>query len=290
VIFVKGYSGGGLPGAARIAIFAFFAAAAACTSRAADWCNLTEDRHLGGRKASSGYLAGKVVLVCRWEASSPECRRMLGRLEQVWQGFKTKPFVVVGSHVSDDGEAAKSALAGAGASFPVYRDARLAAGEPFSENLPFIYVVDISGKIVYRGRNDRIATQACVTAIADGESPRNLGQWRRYLDYELENLPGRAYLRVLDFRKAFPGEAREYDEKARVLAGIPEVKRIAELVKASRELKDCSFRTENDRRRHAEKIDAVLRRYSRLAAHSDYRVAQEAKNAIADLKWTKASL
>jgi hypothetical protein len=215
---------------------------------------------------------------------------MLARLESVWQGFKTKPFVVVGAHVSKDDEAAKAAVAAGGVSFPVYRDARLASGEPFSDSLPFLYVVDISGKIVYRGRNDRIATQACVMAIADGESPRNLGQWRRYLDYELENLPGRAYLRVLDFRKAFPAEAREYDEKARELAGIPEVKRIAELVKASRELKDCSFKTENDRRRHAERIDTVLRRYSRLTTHSDSRVAQEAKNAIADLKWTKASL
>ena len=270
----------------------FLAAALVVTSAcaAAQWRNLSEECHLGGRRASSGYLRGKAVMVYRWRASSSASSAMLPRIEQIWQSFKTKPFVVIGSHTGGDDGGARSAINENQISFPIYRDAGITENEPFSEKLPFIYVVDGSGKVVYRGRDERTATQACVMAIADSESPRNLSQWRRFLEYELDNLPGRAYLRVLDFRKAFPVESREYDGRARELADIPQVKRLAELVKCARELKDCGLATPADRRRHSEKIAAAIRRYSSLVSHPDPRVVQEAKNSIADLKWTQAAL
>lgn len=273
----------------RIAVTAF-AVAAAGAAPAAEWRNLTPECHLGGRKASSGYLQGKTVLVYRWDAASRASLNLLPRMEQVWRNFKSKPFVVLGAHEGADEGALRTALNENSLSFPVYREAGLAFGAPPAGVLPFMYVVDGSGKVVYRGRDERIATQACVIAITDAESPKNLAQWRRFLDYELENLPGRAYLRVLDFRKAFPEEARSYDPRARKLAEVPHVKKLAELVKEARELKDCSLRDEKERIRHSGKIDSAIRRYSFLVSHSDPRVVQEAKNAIADLKWTKASL
>ena len=265
-------------------------AAFACMAHAADWRNLTAECHLGGRKASAGYLQGKVVLVCRWDGNAAAAKSLLPRVEQVWRNFKTKPFVVVGSYEGADDAQARAAGEEHSLSFAIYREAGLAFGAPVTDTLPFMYVVDASGRVVYRGRDDRVATQACVMAIADSESPRNLAQWRRFLEFELENLPGRAYLRVLDFRKAFPEEAREYDGRARELSKIPDVKKLAELVKASRELKDALERTEAERRKRMRDIDSVIRKYSSLTSHADRRVSQEAKNAIADLKWTLASL
>ena len=46
--------------------------------------------------ASEGYLCGKVVLVDRWGFRCPPCRALLPRVEEIWQSFKTKPFVVLG--------------------------------------------------------------------------------------------------------------------------------------------------------------------------------------------------
>ena len=36
------------------------------------------------------------------------------------------------------------------------------------------------------------------------EVPRSLVQWKRFLDFELQNLLGRAWVRAEEFRKKFP--------------------------------------------------------------------------------------
>ena len=73
-------------------------AAVAFEVGAVGWRNLDADHHICGRKASEGYLKGKVVLVDRWGAKCPPCRAMLPQVEQIWQSFKTKQFVVLGGH------------------------------------------------------------------------------------------------------------------------------------------------------------------------------------------------
>ena len=65
---------------------------------AAEWKNVDAEHYLGGRKASAGYLQGKVVLADRWGAECPPCRELLPRVEQLWQSFKAKQFVVLGGH------------------------------------------------------------------------------------------------------------------------------------------------------------------------------------------------
>jgi len=262
---------------------------------AVEWKNVDAAHHLGGRKASGGYLQGKVVLDCRWSPTVASSREMLQRLEGIWRSFKTKPFVVLGGSCEETGtmEEAKGLVAESRVTFPVYAGAALGGGEPAFTETPFLYVVDETGKVVYLGKEDRNATQAIVMALTDMESPRDLKQWRRFLDFELEVLPGRAYLRADEFRKKYPAEAKTYLAKFKELTSIPDVRKLAEFVAFARKAKDMQAfdaKAEAKKRAFAKTVRDAISKYASLAEAEDPRVAQEAKNALADLKWTLAAI
>ena len=267
---------------------------AASLAQAAEWKNVDADHYLGGRKASAGYLQGKVVLVDRWGAHCPPCRSLLPRVEDIWQSFKTKPLVVIGGHCKGWGTADEVAelIAEHKLTYPVYEDAGLAADEPKFDAIPFLYVVDETGKVVYRGRDERAATQAVVTALTDMESPKSLEQWKRFLDYELEHLPCRGYLRLREFRRKFPKEVKGYEPKAKELLAIKDLRKVADLVEFAKKAKDPPVFGPKDKVKKAkyEKlVEDMISKSDILKTHPDPRVAQEAKNAIADLKWTQAA-
>ena len=268
---------------------------AASLGAAVEWRSVDADHYLAGRKCSEGYLQGKIVLVDRWGLGCPPCRNLLPRVEEIWRGFRTKPFVVIGGHCRGWGDAdgVKKLAEQLGLTYSIYEDAGLAVGEPAFNSIPFLYVVDETGKVVYMGHDERTATQVVVTALTDLESPRNLAQWRRFLDFELENLPGRAYLRLKEFKKKFPKEAKEYAEKEKALMAIPDVKKLSELVEFAKKAKDVrEFGAKKKlQKQKYEKLvkDAVSgSKYAPLLESRDPRVVQEAKNSLADLKWTAA--
>ena len=276
-------------------LLSFGAVCLAGALQAVEWKNVDADHYRGGRKASSGYLQGKVVLVDRWGVGCPPCRALLPRVEALWKSFKSKPFVVLGGHCAGwgDAEGIKKLIDQNGLTYPMYEDAGLAQGEPSFNAIPFLYVVDETGRVVYSGHDERDATQAVVTALTDMESPRNVEQWKRFLDYELEKLPGRAYLRADLFRKKFPAEAKAYFEKFKTLTSIPNVKKLAELVAFAKQAKDrpaFSPKETMKKQKFAKELDAAIRKYAPLTESDDPRVVQEAKNSLADLKWTKAAL
>jgi len=279
---------------ARLILFAAVAAVA-LESGAVGWRNLDEEHHLCGRKASEGYLKGKVVLVDRWGAKCPPCRAMLPQVEQIWQSFKTKQFVVLGGHCAGWGspDEVKRVAEQSGLTYPVYEDAGLAENEPPFDGIPFLYVVDETGLVVYKGRSERIATQAIVTALTDMDAPRNLRQWRRFLDFEAKELPGRALLRIAEFKKKFPAEAKEYAAVEKELSKLPDAKKLVELVEFARKAKDMRAfgeKQKDKKAKFAKLVSGAIEKYSALKESADPRVSQEAKNAIADLKWTQASL
>ena len=266
----------------------------ACVGSAAEWKNVDAEHYLGGRKASAGYLQGKVVLVDRWGLKCPPCRALLPRVEEIWRSFKTKPFVVLGGHCKGwgDAEGVKALVAEKGLTYPVYEDAGLAVDEPEFDAIPFLYVVDETGKVVYKGHDDRTATEAVVTALTDLESPRNLAQWKRFLDYELKTLPGRAYLRMLDFSKKYPQAAKDYAEKFKELKAVPDVKKLAELVAFAKKAKDPRAFSEKEKAKKAKYVQLLKgaqTKYASLKDAKDPRVAQEAKNSLADVKWALAA-
>ena len=263
-------------------------------AQAVEWKNIDADHHLGGRKASAGYLQGKVVLVDRWGAHCPPCRALLPRVEEIWQSFKTKPLVILGGHCKGWGSAeeVKVLIDENKLTYPVYEDAGLATGEPKFDAIPFLYVVDETGKVVYLGRDERNATQAIVTALTDMEAPKSVVQWKRFLDYELEHLPCRGYLRLRDFRKKFPKEAKAYEAKAKELASIPDLKKAADFIEFAKKAKDPPVFGPKDKAKKAkyEKlVNDMVSKGEAFKSHPDPRVAQETKNALADLKWTQAT-
>lgn len=267
---------------------------AAVAATAAEWKNIDAEHYLGGRKASAGYLQGKVVLVDRWGANCPPCRALLPRVEELWQSFKTKPFVVLGGHCKGwgDADAVRELVVANQLTYSVYEDAGLAVGEPKFNAIPFLYVVDETGKIVYRGHDERTATQAIVMALTDMEAPKSVAQWKYFLDYEFGHLPCRAYLRLKDFRKKFPQEAKAYDAKAKELVAIPNLKKVAELVEFAKKAKDPPVFGPKDKvkkEKYQNLVNDTISKCEAFKEHPDARVAQEAKNAIADLKWTQAA-
>ena len=259
------------------------------------WRNVDQEHYLAGRKASEGYLQGKVVLVDRWGLGCPPCRKLLPRIEDVWRSFHTKPFVVIGGHCSGwgDAEGVRKLAKDLGLTYSIYEEAGLAVGEPQFGGIPFLYVVDETGRVVYMGHDERNATQAVVSALTDMEAPRNVAQWKRFLDFELENLPGRAFLRLRDFKKKFPKEAGAYAERERALMAVPDVKKLADLVEFAKKAKDMRAfgdKKKTQRQKYEKMVkDAISSaKYASLTESADPRVVQEAKNSIADLKWTAA--
>ena len=255
------------------AAFAAVVLFAASVSASVAWKNVDEDHYVAGRRCSEGYLQGKIVLV----SNDPE---MAQRMESIWSSFKTKQFVLLGAYAD----------APANVTFPVYFGASLAGDSP---DRP-LYLVDEMGEIRYRGREDRTAIEALVTALTDMDSPKSAGHWMRLLDYELTELPGRAYVRYLEFSEKFPQESKEYAAKFAELEKIADVKKLAKLVKFAKEAKDMrAFDPKGDKERKKvfeKKVKDVIVKYSFLKESGDRRVMQEAKNALADLKWTLATL
>ena len=279
----------------RMSVFVAALVGAASLNAGVAWRNVDSDHYIAGRKASEGYLQGKVVLVDRWGLGCPPCRRLLPRVEELWRSFRTKPFVVLGGHCAGwgDAEGIQKLAKDLGLTYPIYEDAGLAENEPQFSGIPFLYVVDATGKILYKGHDERLATQVVVTALTDMESPKNLEQWKRFLDFELENLPGRAYLRLAEFKKKFPAEAKAYSEKERALKAVPDVKKLSELVdfaKKAKDMRQFDPKKQAQRQRYEKLVkDAISSsKYNSRLESKDPRVVQEAKNSIADLKWTAA--
>ena len=263
-------------------------------AQAGEWRNIDAEHYLGGRKASSAYLQGKVVLICLWKASDEQAAdELLPVFEEVWTNFKTKQFAILAAPVCEDeeGEATvRRQLKKHHVSYSVYRNAAF-EGMPKTKSLPYIYVVDETGKPVYLGRKTHNATQAIVTALTDIESPRNLVQWKRYLDYELKNEPCHAYLRLKAFRERFPKEAQEYATAAKELAAIPNLKAMVDFIAFAKKAKDPPIFSPEEgekKRKYQELVTGVISNGETMKNHPDARIVREVKNALADLKWTQA--
>ena len=263
-------------------------------AQAGEWRNIDAEHYLGGRKASSAYLQGKVVLICLWKASDEQAAdELLPVFEEVWTNFKTKQFAILAAPVceGEEGEATvRRQLKKHHVSYSVYRNAAF-EGMPKTKSLPYIYVVDETGKPVYLGRKTHNATQAIVTALTDIESPRNLVQWKRYLDYELKNEPCHAYLRLKAFRERFPKEAQEYAAAAKELAAIPNLKAMVDFIAFAKKAKDPPIFSPEEgekKRKYQELVTGVISNGETMKNHPDARIVREVKNALADLKWTQA--
>ena len=139
------------------------------------WVNLDDEHHYSGPKLTEKDLEGKVVIVDNWGVNCPPCRALLPRMQELWTHFDQKKFVLVGSHCQGRApEKVQELVAENKLTFPIYERFGLAEGAPSFNAIPFLYVVNHRGRVVYSGHDEREATEALVTAIADVGQPISL--------------------------------------------------------------------------------------------------------------------
>ena len=146
-----------------------------CVAFADLWRGLDEANHYSGPLVTEADLLGKVVLVDEWGVRCPPCRALLPGMESLWSAYKSKPFVLLGSHrQGHQPDQVKELVKANKLTYPIYERAGL-VGEPSGDGmLPFMYVVNHRGKVVYAGRSHQEATQAVVEALMKIGAPPNL--------------------------------------------------------------------------------------------------------------------
>ena len=134
---------------------------------AQQWKGLTDENYYSGPKITADDLAGKVVLVDEWGINCPPCRALLPFMQKLWNANKDKNFVLIGSHRQGREVAKVKELVDANKmTYPVYDYAGIAEEPANGGGLPFMYVVDHRGKVVYSGRSHEEAEAAVQKAIA----------------------------------------------------------------------------------------------------------------------------
>ena len=142
-------------------------ALSALSLNAANWRGLDDSNYYSGPKISEADLAGKVVMVDQWGVRCPPCRALLPAMQKLWNANKSKPFVLIGAHCQGrNPEKVKELVDANKLTYPIYDWAGLADPPSSGGGLPFMYVVDHRGKVVYSGRNHEEAEAAVQKAIA----------------------------------------------------------------------------------------------------------------------------
>jgi thiol-disulfide isomerase/thioredoxin len=143
------------------------AALSALSLNAANWRGLDDSNYYSGPKISEADLAGKVVMVDQWGVRCPPCRALLPAMQKLWNANKSKPFVLIGAHCQGrNPEKVKELVDANKLTYPIYDWAGLADPPSSGGGLPFMYVVDHRGKVVYSGRSHEEAEAAVQKAIA----------------------------------------------------------------------------------------------------------------------------
>jgi thiol-disulfide isomerase/thioredoxin len=106
-------------------------------------------------------------MIDQWGINCPPCRALLPAMQKLWNANKSKPFVLVGAHCQGHKPDEVMALVNANKlTYPIYDWAGLADAPSSGGGLPFMYVVDHRGKVVYSGRSHEEAEAAVQKAIA----------------------------------------------------------------------------------------------------------------------------
>ena len=261
------------------------------------WMGVDTESHLGGRKVSQGYLQGKVVLVYKWDKEHAE---HLARLQEVWESFRSKQFMLIGSYrgegVAEGDAGLKELVKKSGVTFAVYNGAGY-EGEPGN----VIYVVDGTGACVWRGTDERLAEEAVVKAITNLAYPADIGYYKRLLKKEKDTLKGRTWnhLKELEkrmikdkkFAKTVTAEdKKEFAALKKELKANKDIEKLGNLVEFARIARDYNPKARKQKVRiDKSKINATIKAGEVLLKSEDPVVVQEVKNSLADLKMAAAA-
>lgn len=289
----------------RISIVAGLALWAGLAVQAYEWRNVGPESRIGGRMTSAGYMKGKVVLLDRRDYGDPRNADAIRQLQSIWASYKSKPFVLVGGHHGPSSRAkVEEAIKKLGVTFPVYEDVRYEKPDATPEDVeamkavwamdrPLISILDSTcRKRLYYGHDERAAQGVVGSALMAAARPMEPKQWEFLLDWEVANLPGRAYLRLKEYREKYPEKAAKY---AAFLAKAESdeggsVRKLAKLVELSRQVKDRDPQSKRAKKLTPAHLEKAIEKYSELAQDADPNVVQEAKNSLADIKWAASDL
>lgn len=159
------------------AIMALVAAvfAVQVASGAATWVGLDESAYYSGPKITPADLSGKVVLVDCWGYMCGPCRALLPKMEEIWRKYNKKDFILLGSHCQGRHPQEVAELVSKNKlTYPVYEQAGIADPPSNGGFIPFMYVVDHRGKVVYSGRSGTDAAKAIEKALRKIGAPPSL--------------------------------------------------------------------------------------------------------------------
>jgi hypothetical protein len=139
----------------------------------AQWKGLEDSNWLHGKKLKLSDLRRKVVMVEEW-SSSQDASETMAFVEKCWRGYSFHPFVLIAAHMGEkDGEKIKDVISKVGMTCSVYQEVENTKA-PKSSTLPFMYVFDATGKLVYSGHDKNEAITAVVNALTEIPIPGEL--------------------------------------------------------------------------------------------------------------------
>lgn len=253
-----------------------------------EWSNLEPARRLAGQHVTPGFLLGKVVLVDCRDFGAPNSNGKLVSMERLWNSYRSKPFILLGSHRgAANAEAAKARLEEAEVTFPVYDDAGVALkADKHEPGAELLYIVAADGKVRGVYRDEHTATIGLTTWLGNAESPSSPKLMKSLLEFEAANLPGRAYSRLQRYRKENAYEAADFDEMWKKLSNDETAIKIAKLETLAAQARDPAY----GKKLSLAKIDKVIAYYTPFKKDARPEIVQETKNCLAELIWAKAAL
>ena len=250
---------------------------------------------------SAGYLRGKIVVMDRRDYTDSANAADIEALQKMWASYKTKSFVVIGSHTgSGDAKGVEKALARLGVTYPVYANAGVLRDGEMVDS-PELSVFDSTGtRRIYGGQDVHRVAGVVGSAIFSTRMPTTAKQWRYLLDWEMEKLPGQAFIRLKDLdaqdkviaemKAKYPDSLHKYAQTLKKWRADNEIKKLAKLVELSRLVKDRDPHAKTKEKITKSVIEKAIEKYESLKQSKNPNVVQEAKNAIADLQFSAASL
>lgn len=258
---------------------------------AAGWVHLGPEDRIGGRMVSEGYLRGKTLMVDCRDYGRSDCKDAAKALQDVWDGLKTKPFVLLASHRgTSDKERVGKILEKLGVTYPVYAGADRQGENTIELEPGKVYIFDMTGKYLYSGTDIQRARGVAASAIMALAYPMNLKTWQHVLDYEVKWLPGKAFEHLKEFREKYPNDVGRYAEEWEKFSASEEIGRLAKLETLAHAVKDRDYDALGVKKIDPSRLDNAIEKYADLKKSEDPVVVQEAKNCLAELTWMSAVL
>ena len=136
----------------------------------AGWIGLTEKNHICGPKLTAASLQDKVVLIDVWGSWCHPCRESMPYTEELAKKFRQRPFVVIASHSFGvfDKERVLAFVKEKGFTFSFYKDVTWDGNTGYDQGVPFYYVVDKKGTVVYHGHDRSPIEKVVEKALGKG--------------------------------------------------------------------------------------------------------------------------